>query len=282
MHVPDFLEGAVDLHVHSAPDIDPRRFDDFELVREAARAGMGAVLLKSHQNSTVERAYLVSQVIRNIAVYGGITLNRTVGGWNPEAVRVAVQLGAREVWMPTRSARNHREHHGLTGGLAVTGPDGQLVPELLQILELIAEADCILGTGHLSPEEVALLIPVAQRFGVDRILVTHPEWSVTFYPVEQQAHLARRGGVFFERCFVSTTHRCGCVPFETIERAIAEVGVETTILSTDLGQPDTPPPVEGLRLYAERLVSVGFNIDQIRLMMQTNPIRLITKVAHAA
>ena len=84
-----------------------------------------------------------------------------------------------------------------------------------------------------------------------------------------------RGGVFFERCFVSTTHLCGYVPFETIERAIIETGVERTILSTDLGQPDTPPPAEGLRLYAERLRSTGFSADQIRNMMQANPESLL-------
>jgi len=75
--------------------------------------------------------------------------------------------------------------------------------------------------------------------------------------------------------FVSTTYLCGCVPFETIERAITETGVERTILSTDLGQPETPPPAEGLRLYAERLRSTGFSVDQIRTMMQANPERLL-------
>lgn len=59
--LPDFLEGAVDLHVHSAPDVDARRYNDLELARETAQAGMGAILIKSHQNSTVERAWLVSQ-----------------------------------------------------------------------------------------------------------------------------------------------------------------------------------------------------------------------------
>src|SRR5260370_38061286 len=80
-----------------------------------------------------------------------------------------------------------------------------------------------------------------------------------------------RGDVFFERCFVSTTHFCGCVPYETIERAIIETGVGRTMLSTDLGQPETPPPAEGMRLYAERLNSTGFSVDQIRTMMQANP-----------
>jgi len=84
---------------------------------------MGAVLIKSHQNSTVERAWLVSQCVPGIRVYGGLVLNETVGGLNPAAVRLALDLGARQIWMPTRSARNHR---------------------LQEIVQAVAQNDCIL------------------------------------------------------------------------------------------------------------------------------------------
>jgi hypothetical protein len=272
---PDFLEGAVDLHVHSAPDLDPRRFDDIELAREAAQAGMGAILIKSHQNSTVERAWLVSQVVPDIRVYGGLVLNETVGGLNPAAVQLAISMGARQIWMPTRSAENHRRHHGMSGGISVLDANGQLVSAAEEILQQIARSHCILGTGHLSPEESSVVIDRASALGIRNLLVTHPEWPPTFYSLEAQKELSSRGNVIFERCFVSTTHRCGFVPFETIERAISDVGVGTTVLSTDLGQPDTPPPVEGLRLFAERLRSTGFSVDDIRLMVQTNPARLL-------
>ena len=272
---PDFLEGAVDMHVHSAPDLDPRRFDDIELAREAAQAGMGAILIKSHQNSTVERAWLVSQVVPDIRVYGGLVLNETVGGLNPAAVELAISMGARQIWMPTRSAENHRRQHGMSGGISVLDANGQLVSAAEEILQQIARSHCILGTGHLSPEESSVVIDRASALGIRNLLVTHPEWPPTFYSLEAQKELSSRGNVIFERCFVSTTHRCGFVPFETIERAISDVGVGTTVLSTDLGQPDTPPPVEGLRLFAERLRSTGFSVDDIRLMMQTNPARLL-------
>jgi hypothetical protein len=276
--VPDYLEGAVDLHVHSAPDLDPRRFDDIELAREAARAGLGALLIKSHQNSTVERAWLVSKVVPGIQVFGGLVLNETVGGFNPAAVRLALALGAKQIWMPTRSACNHRRHHGQPGGLSIFAADGTLLPAVEEILRAVAAADCILGTGHLSPEEVTALVGRARTLGVRKLLVTHPEWGPTYYSPAAQKELAAGGGVLFERCFVSTTHRCGCVPFATIERAITEVGVETTVLSTDLGQPDTPAPVEGLRLYARRLRSAGFSADQLWQMMRTNPRRLLSLV----
>src|SRR5262245_61007107 len=177
--LPDYLEGAIDVHVHSAPDIDPRRFDDIELAREAARAGMGAVLIKSHQNSTVERAWLVSKVVPGIRVFGGLVLNETVGGFNPAAVRLALTLGAKQIWMPTRSALNHRRHHGQTGGLTVFAADGTLLPAVEEILDAVAETDCILGTGHLSPEEVAVLVRQARAAGIQKFLVTHPEWAPT-------------------------------------------------------------------------------------------------------
>jgi hypothetical protein len=273
--LPGYLEGAVDLHVHSAPDVDRRRFNDLELARAAKDAGVGAVLIKSHQNSTVERAWLVSQCVPGIRVYGGLVLNETVGGLNPAAVRLALELGARQVWMPTRSARNHRAYHGQPGGITILDEQGGLLPVVDEILRAMAQSDCILGTGHLSPQETSVLIDAAQKLGVPKILVTHPEWGPTHHSCEAQKELAQRGEVFFERCFVSTTHLCGCVPFETIERAIIDTGVERTILSTDLGQPETPPPAEGLRLYAERLRSTGFSVDQIRDMMQTNPERLL-------
>jgi hypothetical protein len=236
---------------------------------------MGAVLIKSHQNSTVERAWLVSKCVPGIRVYGGLVLNTTVGGLNPAAVRLALDLGAKQIWMPTRSARNHRFHHGQQGGISILDDQGQLLPVAEEILRMLAHSDCILGTGHLSPEETRVLADAALRLGVPKVLVTHPEWGPTFYSYEAQKELARHGNVFFERCFVSTVHACGRVPFETIERAIIETGVARTILSTDLGQPDTPPPVEGLRLYAERLRSTGFSADDIRTMMQANPEQLL-------
>ena len=274
--MPDFLEGAIDLHVHSAPDVDRRRYNDLDLARAAAAAGMGAILIKSHQNSTVERAWLVSKVVTDIEVFGGLVLNDTVGGLNVAAVKLALAMGAKEIWMPTRSALNHRSYHGEPGGISILDADGGLVPAARAILEAVAQTDCILSTGHLSPREAVVLIHQARQCGVRKVLVTHPEWAPTFYSFAQQKELAMLGNVWFERCFVSTTHLCGSVPFPVIEQAIIEAGVDTTVLSTDLGQPETPPPAEGLRLYAERLRSSGFSADHIHQMMCTNPAHLLS------
>lgn len=277
MSIPDYLEGAVDLHVHSAPDIDPRRYDDIDLAQEAARAGMGAILIKSHQTSTVERATLVSRIVKGVDVFGGIVLNQTIGGLNPHAVGVALKLGARQVWMPTRSARNHRNKHGADGGITILDRDGRMCPEAAQIVTMTAETGCALGTGHLSPEEVFVLADFGRVVGLSKLVVTHPEWALTFYTPQQQKELALYGNVVFERCFVSMTHHCGFTPLAVIANAIAEVGVATTVLSSDLGQPDTLPPVEGLRSFAEQLRSYGFSAADLHRMLRLNPRSVLSR-----
>jgi hypothetical protein len=117
------------------------------------------------------------------------------------------------------------------GGIGIPDESGRLLPVVEEILLAISQCHCILGTGHLSPQETSVLVDSASRFNVQKILVTHPEWGPTYHSIEAQKDLVRRGNVFFERCFVSTTYLCGCVPFEAIERAIAETGVEHTVLS---------------------------------------------------
>src|SRR5207245_346417 len=141
------------------------------------------------------RAFLVSRIVPEIPVYGGLVLNETVGGLNPAAVRLAINMGAKQIWMPTRSAENHRRHHGMTGGISVLDAVGQLVLGAEEILQEIACSNCILGTGHLSPQESSVLIDRATALGIKKVLVTHPEWSPTFYSVETQKELASRGNV---------------------------------------------------------------------------------------
>jgi hypothetical protein len=272
--LPDYLRGAVDLHVHTAPDIVPRRFDDISLAREAASAGFGALLLKNHVVPTMDRAYLVRQIVPEIAIYGGIVLNESLGGFNVAAVRVALELGARSISMPTKYAHNHRLHEGLHGGLSVFDAHGELRHDVKEITILLAHSRAMLATGHLSPEEGSALIRYAYTQGLRRMVVTHPEWGPTSYPVALQRDLANYS-VMFERCFVSTTPHFGSVPFDAIARTIGDVGIESTILASDLGQPETPSPIEGMILFAEQLRAAGFSADDVHRMMVTNPLHLL-------
>ena len=54
----DLMKGVIDMHVHTNPDLRLRAYDDFELMEAAIRVGARAIVIKTHQGSTVDRAYL--------------------------------------------------------------------------------------------------------------------------------------------------------------------------------------------------------------------------------
>jgi len=74
------LTGFVDPHVHTAPDLVPRLLDDVSSVREAFKVGMIGILIKNHTTLTADRAALAAKLVPGIRVWGGLVLNRSVGG----------------------------------------------------------------------------------------------------------------------------------------------------------------------------------------------------------
>src|SRR5438067_12990007 len=103
------LSGVIDIHAHSDPDTRPRSIDAIDLARLAKERGMRGLVLKNHYESTAALAYVVRKVVPGIEIFGGIDLNRSVGGINPEAVERMVLLRGgwdRGIWMPTPESRN--------------------------------------------------------------------------------------------------------------------------------------------------------------------------------
>ena len=56
---------------------------------------MKAVVLKNHFGSTAARAVLVNKIVPQIEVFGGIVLNHSVGGINPQAVVAMHRIGGK-------------------------------------------------------------------------------------------------------------------------------------------------------------------------------------------
>jgi hypothetical protein len=266
------LTGTIDLHIHVAPDLRDRKMNAVELARAAVERGMRAVLIKSHFFPTYEGAYYASQAVAGIQVFGGLALNESVGGFNTAAVETALQLGVREIWMPTVSAANHRQHYGQgNDGLSLLR-DGKLRPEVGEILSLIAGAEAILGTGHISLAETQALVLAARAAGVHRIVVTHPEHPVVAIPTSVQLELRDQGAVF-ERCYVSIMDHGA--PWEQVIGDIRTVGVETTVLTTDFGQAKNISPPDGLAEYAARLEAAGFSSADLDWMLRRTPAALL-------
>ncbi len=274
---PAHLRGAIDLHVHAAPDARPRKATMLEVARAAASAGMRAVVFKSHHQPTAGHARLVNEALGHEIAYGGVVLNRYVGGLNPAAIESAAALSGRIVWMPTFDSAHHRRFHGesLDGAIGVLDSAGRLTPAAQDVLEAIAAHGLVLATGHLSPEETRVLVPEARRRGVGAVVVTHPEAGFVAVPMALQLELAALGGVFFERCANSSAGRAGeptpAAQLDRIVVGIRTVGIETTVLATDYGQPANALPTDGLRGYYEALLARGITPAELERMSRANP-----------
>lgn len=270
-----FLRQACDTHIHFGPDTVPRRMSALELARAAARAGMRAIMLKSHNVPTYAVASCVDEAVDGVRVFGGLVLNAAVGGVNPDAVRVACQLGARQIWMPTSSARRHLRHFHAdeSGAVDVFDPQGSPAPHLEEVLKMVADTDIILGTGHLGPQEIVWLTDVARACGVKKILATHPEFECVELPLTVQRDLADKG-VFFERCFYASNSRQK-LPVREIARQILAVGPQSTVIASDMGQAENPPPAEALLDYLRQLAACGLSERQLAYMVKELPAALL-------
>ena len=268
------LAGLCDLHIHTSPDTRPRYADDLVTTSEAADAGMRAILIKSHWTLTADRAAIAEKSVGGrIRVFGGLALNASVGWLNPRAVEVALQMGAKQVWMPTLDLAGPgrlRPYEPM-----IVDEDGEIRQEVYQILDLVRGADAILGTGHLPVAETRQLVRLAKERGVSKVLVTHPDASFIDMPVTTQKEICG-DGVFFERCYNGLAPEDkGSVSVAELASRIREVGVESTVLSSDYGQAEHPAPTEGLRLFLGELADQGFSRDELHRMAGENPAHLL-------
>ena len=288
--VKELVRGAYDMHIHSEPDVLPRKFNDIVLAEHAIEAGMAGVVLKSHYICTADRASLINQMFPQIRAFGGLVLNNSMGGMNPLAVDVAGRLGNKVVWFPTVDAENEVKNitgenvdgkpqpywmtiaramreKGIAGDPVKVVVDGKVTHAAIQCMEVIAEYDMILATGHISPEEMLPVVKAAREAKVNRVIITHPEFPATYLDQDQQRALGKYD-VMFERCFTQPYTKK--VEWETVYDNIRKIGPNSTILSTDLGQSTAPWVEEGLGMFISNLLDNGFTPSEIETMSHQN------------
>src|SRR5438132_956460 len=195
--VEGLLEGAFDTHIHSAPDVLPRKFNDLELAQRFKARKMGGFVLKSHYICTADRATLINQIVPEVQAFGAIAMNNSVGGLNALALDIAGRLGTRVCFLPSVDNANELEAIagqrdesklpywmsiaremralGIAGSFLNVTEEGQVTKATHQCLEIIAKHDMVLASSHIRPSEVLPVVTTAQGLGVKRIVITHPE-----------------------------------------------------------------------------------------------------------
>jgi hypothetical protein len=280
----DLLEGAIDVHVHTAPDLVERFQTDVELARTATEAGMAGVVVKSHVVPTVGRVDLVNDAVGEDILYGGVACNGTVGGLNRDAVETALELGGKFVWLPTAWSANHASQARAAGVERFVGQrvpdaeeeipvalDGAVTAATAEILDLAAEYDAVVGTGHATPAEIETVVAACADRDV-RCLVNHPCFRVVDVSLDRQERLAEMGAVM-EYCAYSVASTDGHT-VERVAEAIDRVGPTQAVLATDYGQAENPP-VPGLREFAEAVLEAGLDREAVRRCLVDTPTELL-------
>jgi hypothetical protein len=278
------LDGAVDLHVHSGPSPFPRRLNHVEASYDAARINLRAILIKSHHHNTAMDLLAMESQLKDAPTpaYGGVALNSEVGGINPSAVAVAIQMGGRCVWGPTVSAGQHIRAHNHDDGFPSAGSNleekevsiydesGNVSDDTVRVTQLVAEADILLSGGHLDAESMKAFFATAKEQGVRRLLLHHPDFIVNASDADIDEMLGY--GAFVEHEF-SMYHPAVPAPGFPIQQLvdwINKIGPERTVLDSDLGQKGNPLPVDGYIYVIQQLLDHGIAEKDIRQMICRN------------
>ncbi|WP_138933408.1 DUF6282 family protein [Roseovarius arcticus] len=291
----DLLVGAVDNHVHTCPHINGRSIDVFQAVQQAADAEMRGIGLMDNFANSSGIAALANRHLGHLGVevFGGLIMEPAAGGISADAVRIALKLGygapgdgARFISLPTHHTRHiaqmeNRPDDYAAACLAI--PDsGALPAPLSEIFDLVAEADVVLNTGHLSGPEALRAVESARQQGVTRILV-----PASHYDAATVTELAAMGAhVEFSFFFVSHATQTGLTHVDSARNTvppvlapqmaalIAAAPVDKVVISGDCGVFLLPPPVEGLRELLLLLESCGVPREDLRRMVGQNTSKL--------
>jgi hypothetical protein len=282
------LDGVIDIHCHAGPCIFAKDLDEIELAKIMRSVGYRGVLFKQHLLGA-NRIEYVRQAVPGIEIFGGIALNHYVGGLNPYAVASCITFGGKEVKFPNVHAQHHlnafpkggydaigikrvgsasmaEKIEKMTKGITIFDEKEKLLSEVHTILELAAEADIGVETGHLAPKESMALIKAAKQAGVKKIWITHVNWYHLFqYSPEDIVELANQDAL------IEVTSAFSEKEVKYTAQIIKTVGAHRCIMGSDLGSGGFCNPIEGMRLFIRAMMREGIKKDEIDIMTKENP-----------
>jgi hypothetical protein len=271
--------GSIDMHIHPAPDPSTvRRLDAVECALSAQTVGMRAIVIKSFFYPTTVVAQACKYTAPEISVYGSIVIgDATTGGleYAPTTIETHAKIGCKVLWFPAFDAEWCRKGLGQSGGINILDQQGNLKPQIADIIKLAKDYDMVLCSGHMSFVETKMLFAEAVGQGVKKMVVTHP--LVETWPpmsMEEMLELADMGA-YIEHCYGLVLPRNGSYNPRKFVDAVKKIGAERTILSTDLAQITDCTPAEGMRSHIAMMLQFGCSYDEVERMAKKNPAYLL-------
>lgn len=97
----------------------------------------------------------------------------------------------------------------------------------------------MLATGHIGAEECFPVVEAARAAGVEKIVITHPEFWVVGMTPEQQADIVRKYDVLLESVYAQPVNGSYKINIPDNIAAMKAIGPEHFVISTDSGRPST-------------------------------------------
>ena len=281
----ELLQGAIDCHIHAYPDFVHRSQDMIGIAIEASKAGMRALAFKDHWNISCNAAYLAQRHIdylvekgelqHPVAIYGGAG---TCHGMRPEYIRVALQYpNFKMIWFPTFTSLGFWRGAGQPekGGVRLVAENGEVLPEVAEILKMAAEKKVGVGFGHTDFKELLPLAKKAKQLGV-RATLDHPLLELNKLLIDEMKELAELGVYVGTYCqpMIPSLYQPVADPMETI-RTIKAIGPERCIIGSDFGQVLHMDAIDGMRVFIRALLGFGITPQQIKVMLKDNPAKLM-------
>lgn len=285
----DILKGILDIHVHAGPSVANREVDAADMLKEAIVAGYRGFLVKDHYFPSCMGVKMVQEHCdsQGVEIYSSMALNNAMGLFNCLAVDAAINMGAKIIYFPTVSSKNHIDHHkgNFVGAGKMSVPEtpvvyvdenGVMDPAAVEVLKLIGEKDVVLGTGHGTAWEIDHLVEEAVKAGVKRILVNHPQFHIgaTYEQMTKWANM----GAFIEMnvCVFTSGSKLGTLDDQVIADMLKAVSLDHMILDSDMGQRGNGSPVEGMYRFIRLLMDkFGLSEADINLIAKENPAKLL-------
>ncbi len=282
--VKELLEGAIDCHAHGGSDPFDRLLLEDEVAFDYSRAKMRAVVFKTWFTPSASRIPLVRKYldqwaeekgIQPVQVFGGITLNASVGGINPDAVRRCLGFpGFKYVWMPMVDSYHHRRlvYDDWSGkGIKLLDDGGKVLSPLTEVLKIAADNDLIVASGHYPYTDTKAMLEEAKRVGVKRMEIIHPAHIHSKTLISEMKEAASEGVKLMLSGLGTTAfplHETGPV---YAAKMIKEVGADHFVYGSDYGQIHNPSHLIGTEWTIKLLLAYGATREEIKKIFQTTP-----------
>jgi len=245
-------------------------------IRLAKARGMRGVVIKNHSEPTATLAFLLRQEIPSFEIFGGIVMNRTVGGMNRAAVEhMATDIyggPGKIVWMPANDSEIESKPPYPEKPFVAVSRDGQLLPEVKEVIAVVATNHLTLASGHISPEDAMLVFQEGRRQGVEHMIATHAMDLAGKMTMNQMLEAKKLGAIieFDFRNILSDGGRRA--------DAIRTLGPEHCLISEFWTKNEAPrvyADLDGVGAFVEAMHVKGFTDQELDIMVKRNPALLL-------